>query len=37
MMNHSVTLLQSHIFRSFPPRYSIAQGVTRFKSLSARA
>ena len=26
-----------HIFCSFPPRYSIAQGVTRFKSLSARA
>ncbi len=26
-----------HIFCSFPPRYSIAQVVTRFKSLSARA
>ena len=26
-----------HIFCSFPPRYSIAQGVTRCKSLSARA
>jgi len=26
-----------HIFGSFPPRYSIAQVVTRFKSLSARA
>jgi putative transposase len=26
-----------HIFCSFPPRYSIAQGVTRFKSLRARA
>ena len=26
-----------HIFCSFPPRYSIAQAVTRFKSLSARA
>lgn len=25
-----------HIFCSFPPRYSIAQVVTRFKSLSAR-
>src|SRR2546426_12769582 len=25
------------IFCSFPPRYSIAQVVTRFKSLSARA
>ena len=25
-----------HIFCSFPPRYSIAQIVTRFKSLSAR-
>ena len=25
-----------HIFCSFPPRYSIAQAVTRFKSLSAR-
>src|SRR5438132_2110073 len=26
-----------HLFCSFPPRYSIAQVVTRFKSLSARA
>ena len=26
-----------HILCSFPPRYSIAQVVTRFKSLSARA
>ncbi len=26
-----------HIFCSFPPRYSIMQIVTRFKSLSARA
>ena len=26
-----------HIFCSFPPRYSIAQVVSRFKSLSARA
>ena len=26
-----------HIFCSFPPRYSIAQVVTRFKSWSARA
>jgi putative transposase len=26
-----------HIFCSFPPRHSIAQVVTRFKSLSARA
>jgi REP element-mobilizing transposase RayT len=26
-----------YIFCSFPPRYSIAQVVTRFKSLSARA
>ena len=26
-----------HIFCSFPPRYSIAQVVTRFKNLSARA
>jgi REP-associated tyrosine transposase len=26
-----------HIFCSFPPRYSIAPVVTRFKSLSARA
>ena len=26
-----------HLFGSFPPRYSIAQVVTRFKSLSARA
>ena len=26
-----------HIFCSFPPRYSIAQVVGRFKSLSARA
>ncbi len=26
-----------HIFCSFPPRYSIAQIITRFKSLSARA
>src|SRR5215510_9607973 len=26
-----------HIFCSFPPRYSIAQVVTRFKSLRARA
>jgi putative transposase len=26
-----------HIFCSFPPRYSIVQIVTRFKSLSARA
>ncbi len=26
-----------HIFCSFPPRYSIAQVVTRLKSLSARA
>src|SRR5438094_9819100 len=26
-----------HIFCSYPPRYSIAQVVTRFKSLSARA
>jgi putative transposase len=26
-----------HIFCSFPPRYSMAQVVTRFKSLSARA
>jgi len=26
-----------HIFCSFPPRYSTAQVVTRFKSLSARA
>jgi len=26
-----------HIFCSFPPRFSIAQVVTRFKSLSARA
>ncbi|HEX8633713.1 MAG TPA: IS200/IS605 family transposase, partial [Pyrinomonadaceae bacterium] len=26
-----------HVFCSFPPRYSIAQVVTRFKSLSARA
>ncbi len=26
-----------HVFCSFPPRYSIAQIVTRFKSLSARA
>ena len=25
-----------HLFCSFPPRYSIAQVVTRFKSLSAR-
>ncbi len=25
-----------HIFCSFPPRYSIAQVITRFKSLSAR-
>ncbi len=25
-----------HIFCSFPPRYSIAQIITRFKSLSAR-
>jgi len=26
-----------HLFCSFPPRYSIAQVVARFKSLSARA
>jgi putative transposase len=26
-----------HLFCTFPPRYSIAQVVTRFKSLSARA
>jgi putative transposase len=26
-----------HLFCSFPPRYSIAPGVTRFKSWSARA
>ncbi len=26
-----------HLFCSFPPRYSIAQVITRFKSLSARA
>src|SRR5467141_4254838 len=26
-----------HIFCSFPPRYSMAQVVTRFKSLRARA
>src|SRR5256885_5930727 len=26
-----------HIFCSFPPRYSIAHVVTRFKSVSARA
>jgi len=26
-----------HVFCSFPPRYSIAQVITRFKSLSARA
>ncbi len=26
-----------HLFCSFPPRFSIAQVVTRFKSLSARA
>ena len=26
-----------HLFCSFPPRYSIAQVVTRFKSVSARA
>jgi putative transposase len=26
-----------HLFCSFPPRYSIAQVVTRFKGLSARA
>ncbi len=26
-----------HLFCLFPPRYSIAQVVTRFKSLSARA
>jgi putative transposase len=26
-----------HLFCSFPPRYSIAQVVTRFKSLSAKA
>jgi putative transposase len=26
-----------HLFCSFPPRYSIAQVVTFFKSLSARA
>ena len=25
-----------HLFCSFPPRYSIAQVITRFKSLSAR-
>ena len=32
-----VSLDHVHIFCSFPPRYSIAQVVTRFKSLSARA
>ena len=26
-----------HLFCSFPPRYSISQVITRFKSLSARA
>src|SRR5215813_3433172 len=32
-----VSLDHVHLFCSFPPRYSIAQVVTRFKSLSARA
>ena len=32
-----VSIDHVHIFCSFPPRYSIAQVVTRFKSLSARA
>ncbi|MCP9495204.1 MAG: IS200/IS605 family transposase [Pyrinomonadaceae bacterium MAG19_C2-C3] len=32
-----VSIDHVHIFCSFPPRYSIAQIVTRFKSLSARA
>jgi putative transposase len=32
-----ISLDHVHIFCSFPPRYSIAQVVTRFKSLSARA
>jgi REP element-mobilizing transposase RayT len=32
-----VCLDHVHIFGSFPPRYSIAQVVTRFKSLRARA
>jgi putative transposase len=32
-----VSIDHVHLFCSFPPRYSIAQVVTRFKSLSARA
>jgi REP element-mobilizing transposase RayT len=32
-----VRLDHVHIFCAFPPRYSIAQVVTRFKRLSARA
>ena len=33
----AVSIDHVHLFCSFPPRYSIAQVVTRFKSLSARA
>ena len=42
--DYGITILELHVavdhvhlFCSFPPRYSIVQVVTRFKSLSARA